>query len=152
MTDKIDPKSRMHSAEHLLNQTMVRMFGCGRCFSAHIEKKKSKCDYRFDRPLTLEEIKNIEAQVNTVIKSDLPILEEYLSREEARKYFNLERLPDNTGDELRIIRIGDYDACPCVGFHVNSTGDIGEFRIISSSFDNDVLRLRYKLGPPVKER
>ena len=35
----------MHTCEHILNQTMVRMFGCGRSMNAHIEKKKSKCDY-----------------------------------------------------------------------------------------------------------
>ncbi len=44
-----DPQ--MHTAEHILNQTMVRIFGCERSFPSHIEKKKSKCDYRFDRPL-----------------------------------------------------------------------------------------------------
>ena len=35
----------MHSVEHILNQTMVRMFGCERSRNAHIERKKSKCDY-----------------------------------------------------------------------------------------------------------
>ena len=35
----------MHTAEHILNQTMVRMFGCPRSKNAHIERKKSKCDY-----------------------------------------------------------------------------------------------------------
>jgi hypothetical protein len=39
----------MPSAEHILNQTMDRMFGCGRCFAAHIERQKSKCDYHFER-------------------------------------------------------------------------------------------------------
>jgi len=57
MKKEIDPK--MHSAEHILNQTMVRMFSCGRCFRAHIEKKKSKCDYHFDRPLTEQEMRQI---------------------------------------------------------------------------------------------
>ena len=47
---------RMHTAEHILNQTMVRMFDRGRSFSSHIEKKKSKCDYHFDRNLTSEEV------------------------------------------------------------------------------------------------
>jgi misacylated tRNA(Ala) deacylase len=76
---------RMHSAEHILNQTMVRMFNCGRAFSAHIEKKKSKCDYRIDRDLTQEEISAIENKVNEIIQADLPIREQLLSREEAGK-------------------------------------------------------------------
>ena len=145
MTQDIDPKSRMHSAEHILNQTMVRMFDCGRCFSAHIEKKKSKCDYRFDRPLSDKELKEIEKRVNDIISSDLPVTEDFISKEDARLMFNLERLPDEANDTLRIIRTGDYDAVPCIGDHVTSTQEIGSFRIISSSFDDGVLRIRYKL-------
>ncbi len=141
---KRDP--RMHSAEHILNQTMVRMFNCGRSFSAHIEKKKSKCDYHFDRNLTETESKEIEKRINDIIKSDMIVKEEYLDRVEAAKHFMLERLPEDVGDKIRIIRIGDYDACPCSGIHVTSTKEIGEFKFISSSFENGVMRLRFKLN------
>ncbi len=141
---KRDP--RMHSAEHILNQTMVRMFNCGRSFSAHIEKKKSKCDYHFDRNLTEEESKEIEMRINDVIKSDMIVKEEFLDRAEAAKHFRLERLPEEVGDKIRIIKIGDYDACPCSGIHVVSTKEIGEFKFISSSFENGVMRLRFKLN------
>ncbi len=141
---KRDP--RMHSAEHILNQTMVRMFNCERSFSAHIEKKKSKCDYHFDRNITEEESKEIETRVNDVIKSDMIVKEEFLDRVEAAKHFRLERLPEEVGDKIRIIRIGDYDACPCSGIHVVSTKEIGEFKFISSSFENGVMRLRFKLN------
>jgi len=143
MAKVMDP--RMHSAEHLLNQTMVRMFDCGRSFRAHIEKKKSKCDYRFDRSLEEEEIEEIEQRVNDVIQRDLTVSEEYVYREEAQKQYTLDRLPENAGDSIRVIKIGDYDACPCIGPHVKSTKEIGRFRIVSTSFENGVLRLRYKL-------
>ena len=88
----------MHSAEHILNQTMVRLFQCGRAFSAHIEKKKSKCDYHFDRQLTPEEIQSIEQKVNEVIQANLPVQEKILSREEAGKIVSLDRLPEDAGD------------------------------------------------------
>ena len=143
MSKSYDP--RMHSAEHILNQTMVRMFNKGRSFSAHIEKKKSKCDYHFDRNLTDEEKEKIQNTVNKVIKQELPVTEEFIPREEAQKNFNLERLPDEAGNTIRIIRIGEYDACPCSGVHVDNTKQIGEFKIISSEFKNDVLRIRFKL-------
>lgn len=143
MKKEIDPA--MHSAEHLLNQTMVRMFDCGRCFSAHIEKKKSKCDYHFDHPLSAEEVKEIEKRVNGVIMADMPVMEDFVGKEVAEKHFNLNRLPDHGEDVIRIIKIGDYDACPCIGPHVLSTKQIGRFRIISTSFENGVLRIRYKI-------
>jgi Ser-tRNA(Ala) deacylase AlaX len=134
----------MHTAEHILNQTMVRMFGAGRCFSAHIEKKKSKCDYRFTRNLTAAETLGLENKINEIIKSNLPVLEEAISLEQAQAQYNLERLPEKT-PTIRIIKIGDYDACPCRGEHVASTGEIGGFKIISTDFNEGVLRVRYRL-------
>ena len=138
---------RMHTTEHILNGTMNKVFKCGRAFSAHIEKKKSKCDYRFDRNLTSEEIQDIEKRVNTVINSDVPVTEEFISRADAEAAFNLSRLPEEAGEAIRIIKIGDYDACPCSGPHVHSTKEInGTFKIISTSFENEVLRVRFKVN------
>jgi Ser-tRNA(Ala) deacylase AlaX len=137
----------MHSAEHILNQTMDRMFKCGRCFSAHIEKKKSKCDYHFDRELTQDEVAEIQTRVNKIIQQDLTVGESYITRAEAGRRYNTEKLPPDTGDNIRIIRIGDYDACPCIGPHVNSTAEIGTFRITTTGFEDGVLRMRYKLAP-----
>jgi alanyl-tRNA synthetase len=143
MKDYTSPAS--HTAEHVLNQTMVRMFDRGRSFSSHIEKKKSKCDYHFDRDLTQEEVLEIERRVNEVLQSDLDITEEFLSREKASEQYSLGRLPETAGDSIRIVRIGDYDACPCSGQHVTSTSSVGRFRIVSTSHDNGVLRLRFKI-------
>jgi Ser-tRNA(Ala) deacylase AlaX len=143
MKKNYDP--RMHSAEHILNQTMDRLYQCGRCFNAHIERKKSKCDYRFNKALTAEETEEIQARVNRIIQSDLPVSEEFISKSEAFDRFNTEKLPDDVGDRIRIISIGDYDHCPCIGPHVKSTAEIGEFRITSTAFEDGVLRIRYKL-------
>lgn len=144
MKEYSDP--RMHTAEHLLNKTMVRLFGCGRAFSSHIEKKKSKCDYRFSRPLTAEETAGLERQVNAAIAANLPVREAFYSREEAAA-LDLARLPEGAaGDRLRVVLIGDYDACPCIGPHVRATGEIGGFKIVSSSFEDGVLRVRFKLA------
>ena len=136
---------QMHSAEHILNQTMVRMFDCGRSFSNHIEKKKSKCDYHFERNLTEAEISELNERVNQTIQRNLPVVEEFVTRDEANDKFNLERLPESAGETIRIIKIGDYDACPCSGLHVSNTEEIGSFKIISTDFNNGVLRIRFKL-------
>jgi len=135
----------MHSAEHILNQTMVRMFNCGRCINAHVEKRKSRIDYRFDRNLTEAEINEIERRVNEVIAQDLKVSEEILLRSEAEIKYNLKKLPEDAGDRIRIVLIGDYDACPCSGPHVSSTREIGIFSIVSTSYENGKLRIRFKL-------
>jgi alanyl-tRNA synthetase len=144
MKQYADP--RMHSAEHILNQTMVRLFGCGRCFSSHIEKKKSKCDYRFDRPLTDSEAEEIETRVNSSIRQNLPVTVEHISSEEAARLYDTARLPDIPGEKIRIVKIGSYDSVPCIGEHVQNTGQIGNFSITSRSFENGVLRIRFKVS------
>ena len=67
----------MHTTEHIINQTMIRLFGCGRSISAHIERKKSKLDYRLAACPTEEEIKKLEEAVNEVIARQLPVTTEF---------------------------------------------------------------------------
>lgn len=136
----------MHTAEHVLNATMVRLMGTDRCFSAHVNPKKSKCDYRFHRDLEPDEAARVEDAVNEVLSRGLPVTEDHIPREEAAARFNLDRLPEDAGDTLRIVRVGDYDACPCIGEHVENTTEVGAFRLTSHSFEDGVLRLRFKLG------
>jgi misacylated tRNA(Ala) deacylase len=144
MSKNYDPK--MHSAEHLLNQAMVKKFGCNRCFSAHINKKKSKCDYHLDRSLTEKEVIQLQEMVNDQIEKDLPVIIEMVSVEDAKTKFDIERVPQKDGlNELRIVRMGNYDACPCIGPHVNSTREIGKFNITTTGFENGILRIRFKL-------
>lgn len=147
MGKNYDP--RMHTAEHILNGTMVRMFGCGRCFSAHIEKKKSKCDYRFARELATGELKEIEERVNRVIQADLPVSERWLPCKEAEKRYDLHRLPASANDNVRIVDVDTFDSCPCIGPHVRSTGEIGAFQITSADFAKGVVRIRFRLNKAV---
>jgi len=135
----------MHSAEHILNQTMIRLFSTERSFSNHIEKKKSKCDYHFNRNLSEDELTSLQNKINEVIDQNMEISEKIISKSEADLIHNLERLPENHGESIRIINIGDYDTCLCSGIHVKNTQEIGHVKILSSSFENDVLRIRFKL-------
>ena len=136
---------RMHTAEHILNQTMVKMFNCGRSFNSHIERKKSKCDYRIGRELRSNEVKAIEDRVNGVIGSNLNVTIDFVSKSQAAEFLDLTKLPADAPDEIRVIRVGDYDACACIGPHVSNTSEIGLFSITSSDFIDGVVRLRFKL-------
>ena len=135
----------MHTTEHILNQTMVRMFGCGRSRNAHIERKKSKCDYPLSCEPTAEQISEIENRVNEVIRQNLPVSIEFVTRENVPAEVDLSKLPANASETLRIVRVGDYDTCACIGTHVANTCEIGTFKIISHSWENGTLRLRFKL-------
>lgn len=134
-----------HTAEHLLNATMVRMFGCPRSRNAHVERKKSKCDYILDSEPTPEQVAEIEAKVNEAIAAGLDVVIEFMDREKAAAIVDLSKLPDDASETLRIVRIGDYDTCACIGAHVSNTSEIGSFRIISHSYADGVWRLRWKV-------
>ena len=136
----------MHTCEHIVNRTMVNIFGCGRAVSAHIERKKSKLDFALPKAPSAEDIENIEKTVNEVIARHLPVTTEFITQEEAVGRFDLERLPDNASDTVRIVRVGDYDECLCIGQHVTNTSEIGTFRIISSDYKDGIFRIRFKLA------
>lgn len=135
----------MHTAEHILNQTMVRLFGCPRSRNAHIERKKSKCDYQLSEAPTAEQMGAVEQQVNDVIDQHLPITIEFMPREEAAHIVDLSKLPADASETLRIVRISDYDTCACIGAHVENTSEIGHFKLLNYDYAEGRLRLRFKL-------
>ena len=135
----------MHSAEHILNQTMVRMFGCERSRHTHIERKKSKLDYPLPVCPTPDQIAEVERRVNEVISANLPVTMHYMSQQEAAAKFDLGKLPEDASKTLRIVCIGDYDACPCIGTHVENTSEIGKFRISSTRYADGIFRIVFRL-------
>lgn len=135
----------MHTAEHILNQTMVRMFGCERSKNTHIEKKKSKCDYYLSVSPSEEQIAKIERKVNEIIGMHMPVTVEFVNREQVAEEIDLSKLPENVSQTLRIVRIGNYDTCACIGQHVTNTAEIGTFKIISYDMEDQRLRIRFKL-------
>lgn len=135
----------MHTAEHILNQTMVRMFGCERSKNSHIERKKSKCDYFIQKVPDETIIADIEQCVNSVINQNLPVVVSYVNRDQAPDSIDLSKLPNDVSDTLRLVSIGDYDICACIGDHVENTSQVGTFKIISYDYSDNRLRLRFKL-------
>ena len=134
-----------HTAEHLLNQTMVRMFGCERSKKMHIERKKSKINYDLPSCPTEEQISEVERKMNELIAMNLPVTYEFVDRDHLPEGIKLNRLPDDASETLRIVRIGDYDMCPCIGTHVASTREIGVFRITSTSYNQGDFRIVFKV-------
>ncbi len=136
-----------HTAEHLLNQTMVRMFGCERSSNAHIERKKSKISYVLDHKPSRKEEKAIEDRMNELIAEDLPVSYEFVSKDSLPDDVKADRLPADVSDTIRLVRIGDYDVCPCIGKHVRSTSQIGRFEMLGTNWDemSKSFRIRFKV-------
>jgi Ser-tRNA(Ala) deacylase AlaX len=135
------------TAEHLLNQTMIRLFGCERSHNAHIERKKSKMSFLLDHKPSRQEEKEIEEKMNELIEDDLPVTFEFVTRDELPEGVSLDRLPDDASETIRLVRIGDYDVCPCIGKHVRSTSQIGRFEMLGTNWDEHEhsFRVRFKI-------
>ena len=148
-----------HTAEHLLNQVMVRMFGCERSGNAHVERKKSKITWIIDHKPDRKEEQAIERQMNELIAEDLPVTFHFVTRAELEgmvfdanpgspeSRIALDRLPADASETIRLVRIGHFDVCPCIGKHVRSTGQIGRFEMLGTNWDQEkhAFRIRYKV-------
>ena len=136
-----------HTAEHLLNQTMIRMFGCGRSFNAHVERKKSKISFHLDQKPSRQDEREIENRMNELIAQDLPVTFEYATIDNLPPEVSADRLPSDVSDTIRLVRIGDYDVCPCIGKHVRSTSQIGRFELLGTNWDEQEhsFRVRFKI-------
>lgn len=136
-----------HTAEHLLNQTMIRMFGCKRSTNAHVERKKSKITYILDHKPSKKDEKEIERRMNELIEEDLPVKYKFVTRQNIPDNVELTNLPDDASETIRLVYIGDYDVCPCIGKHVRSTSQIGRFELLGTNWDEQAhsFRVRYKV-------
>lgn len=139
----------MHTAEHLLNQTMVRMFGCERSRNAHIERKKSKISWIIPQEPTEAQVQQIVDRMNGLIREDLPVTYGLVRADQVPAGISLDRLPEDASEMLRLVRIGDYDVCPCIGTHVEHTAELGEFILLGTNWDEEKksFRIRFKLNP-----
>lgn len=139
----------MHTAEHLLNRTMVNIFGCSRSRNAHIERKKSKISFDLRECPTDEMVADVCRRMNDLIAADLPVTAELCSRDNLPADVSLERMPDDCDEAapVRLVRIGDYDVCPCIGLHVTHTAQLGRFVLLGTNWNPEAhsFRLRFKL-------
>lgn len=136
-----------HTAEHLLNQTMIRLFGCGRSYNAHVERKKSKMSFHLDHKPDRKEEREIERRMNELIGQDLPVSFDFVSRDNLPEGIDADRLPPDASNTIRLVHIGDYDVCPCIGRHVRSTAQIGRFEMLGTNWDEmeHSFRIRFKI-------
>jgi len=124
-----------HSATHLMNSALRSVLG------NHVLQKGSLVDagrLRFDfshpSPLTREELRAIEELVNNQVLGNSSVSKEVMPIEDARKKGALALFGEKYGDEVRVVSMGgDFSIEFCGGCHVQRTGDIGLFKIISET-------------------
>ena len=103
--------------------------------------------FHLDHKPSRQEEREIERRMQELIEEDLPVTFEFVTRDNLPEDVALDRLPDDASETIRLVRIGDYDVCPCIGKHVRSTGQIGRFEMLGTNWDEAErsFRVRFKI-------
>ena len=140
---EVDKKTRLsiarnHTATHILLSALKKVLG------SHVEQAGSfvgddrlRFDFTHSQAMTAEEISSVENMVNEVVLKDLPVITKEMGIDEARKLGATAIFGEKYGDTVRVVSVGDFDD-PfdmefCGGTHLKSSGQIGQFRIVSEA-------------------
>nr|WP_027871044.1 alanine--tRNA ligase [[Eubacterium] cellulosolvens] len=136
---KVDAKNRLaiarnHSATHLMQKALREVLG------THVEQAGSYQDAdrtRFDfshfQAMTSEEIRKVEDMVNEKISEGLAVTTQVMTLEEAKKTGAMALFGEKYGDEVRVVKMGDFSTELCGGTHVENTQQIAQFKILSEN-------------------
>lgn len=146
--DRRQRHRRMHTAQHVLSKVVLDEFAA-QTAGNQIHEDRSRIDFE-PADFSQEDVVRIEDMTNEIIARDLPVEKRDMPRAEAEEQTPdgrglLDLIPDHV-DPLRMVKIGEFDLCPCGGTHVDRLGEIGGIQIVDRiSKGKDVERISFVL-------
>ena len=147
LADHSDQAVRYHTATHLLHQALRDVLGEQVVQQgSNITAERLRFDYSYSEKMTTEQVKKVEDLVNAKIAADLPVTKREMTVTEAKQEGALGLFEKKYGERVNVYRIGDYSIEICGGPHVESTGELGTFRITKEqSVSAGIRRLKASL-------
>jgi alanyl-tRNA synthetase len=124
--------ARNHSATHLMHAALRRVLG-GHVTQrgSLVDAQRTRFDFAHPHPMSGEEIRTVEALVNREIRANTPVEVRHMTYDDAIGSGAMALFGEKYGDEVRVLRMGDFSTELCGGTHVSRTGDIGSFKIVA---------------------
>ena len=136
IAEQSEAATKYHTATHLLQQALVNVLGDQVAQKgSNINAERMRFDFTFDRPMTKEEIAQVEAIVNEIIKEDLPVTMQVMPLADAQKAGARALFTNKYGEDVKVYTIGRdvnndwFSKEVCGGPHVQHTAQIGDFKI-----------------------
>ena len=154
LADQSEETTKLHTTTHLLNAALRKVLGdTVYQKGSNINPERLRFDFSFDRKLTPEELQEVTRLVNEAIDSELPVICEEMTVEEAKKQGAIGVFDEKYGDKVKVYSIGDFSKEICGGPHVSNTSELGKFRILKEqSSSAGVRRIKAKLEERVIDK
>lgn len=130
LADDSEMSTKYHTATHLLHKALKTILG------EHVSQKGSnitserlRFDFSHPEKMSKEEIKEVEDMVNKAIQDDLKISMETMTVEDAKEKGAMALFSSKYGEQVKVYQMGDFSLEVCGGPHVESTGNLGIFKI-----------------------
>lgn len=131
LADTSEATARLHTATHLMQAALKKVLGPSVSQKgSNITVERLRFDFNFDRPMTKEEIAEVEKLVNEAIRADVPVTMEEMTVEEAKHSGAVGVFDSKYGDKVKVYTMGEYSKEICGGPHAHHTGELGKFRIV----------------------
>ena len=142
LADSSEKTVKLHSATHLLHAALKKVLNDPNVSQkgSNITEERLRFDFNFPRPLTAEELKEVEQSVNDAISANVKITYEEMTLDEAKKAGAEAHFESRYGEKVKVYTMGEYSKEVCGGPHAESTGELGHFRIVKEQSSSAGIR------------
>ena len=141
LADTSEQTARLHTATHLMQAALKKVLSpTVSQKGSNITVERLRFDFNFERPMTAEEIAEVERLVNEAIKADVPVTMEEMTVKEAKDSGAVGVFDSKYGDKVKVYTMGSFSKEICGGPHAKRTGELGSFKIIKEQSSSAGIR------------